>query len=87
MIDEFLSVAPYRKNAVMVDSNVIGNGADNIIDGRGGADFMVGGKGNDIYFVDIEGDAIVENLMRATTSSTPRSTIPSALLAAAFWSL
>ena len=35
--------------------------ADNIIDGRAGSDYMQGGAGNDIYFVDSAGDAIVEN--------------------------
>src|SRR5207253_843930 len=40
---------------------IIGNASDNIIDGKSGADYMVGGVGNDIYFVDNPGDAIVEN--------------------------
>jgi Ca2+-binding RTX toxin-like protein len=37
-----------------------GNFGDNTLDGRGGADRMIGLKGNDIYIVDHFGDVIVE---------------------------
>jgi trimeric autotransporter adhesin len=44
-------------------NNIItGNDGDNIIDGKAGADRMVGGNGNDIYYVDNVGDTIVEVL-------------------------
>ena len=39
---------------------IIGDSADNIIDGRAGSDYMVGGTGNDIYFVDFAGDSVVK---------------------------
>lgn len=38
----------------------MGTNGDDIIDGRGGADTMIGGFGNDKYFVDHEFDLIVE---------------------------
>ena len=42
-------------------SNVlIGNQYDNRLDGGAGADTMMGGVGNDLYFVDDEGDQVVE---------------------------
>jgi Ca2+-binding RTX toxin-like protein len=41
-------------------NTIIGNAADNIIDGGGGADSMAGGYGNDTYVVDNTGDVIVE---------------------------
>ena len=68
------------------DNAIIGNDADNIIDGRGGADYMVGGKGNDIYFVDNAGDAIVENpnegndIVHASISYTIGANIESLIL-------
>jgi serralysin len=42
------------------DQVLTGNAADNRIDGSLGADTMTGGAGNDIYFVDNEGDRTVE---------------------------
>lgn len=42
-------------------SNIItGNAGNNIIDGKGGADRMTGGAGNDIYYVDSTGDRTIE---------------------------
>ena len=49
----------------------------NIIDGGLGADYMVGGQGNDIYTSTIQATPSSKIRMRATTSSTPRSTIRS----------
>ncbi len=43
------------------DQEIIGNGANNIIDGGGGADRLVGGKGNDTYIVDNLGDRVIED--------------------------
>ena len=37
-----------------------GNAGDNILDGAGGADTMVGGLGNDTYYVDDSGDQATE---------------------------
>ncbi|EFG2885991.1 hemolysin, partial [Escherichia coli] len=39
---------------------IIGNDGDNVIDGRGGADRMAGGAGDDTYFVDSSRDFIRE---------------------------
>jgi len=39
---------------------IMGNSADNILDGMGGADTMIGGLGNDSYFIDDFGDDAVE---------------------------
>ncbi len=44
-----------------------GNGAANILDGRGGADTMIGGLGNDTYVVDDDGDVVTELAGQATT--------------------
>jgi len=44
-------------------SNVIsGTGADNLLDGDACVDAMYGGAGNDAYFVDNNGDVVIENL-------------------------
>ena len=40
---------------------IVGNDVDNILNGRGGADVMQGGLGNDTYYVDNLGDAVMEN--------------------------
>ena len=45
---------------------VIGNDADNFIDGRAGADTMTGGLGNDTYVVDNVGDVVIEKAGQGT---------------------
>jgi Ca2+-binding RTX toxin-like protein len=42
-------------------NTIIGNAGNNLIDGRGGADIMRGGLGNDAYFVDDASDTVTEN--------------------------
>ncbi|MDD7911550.1 M10 family metallopeptidase C-terminal domain-containing protein [Pseudovibrio exalbescens] len=42
------------------DDILIGNDGNNTLDGRGGADKMAGGKGDDIYFVDSADDLVRE---------------------------
>src|SRR5262245_55072642 len=42
-------------------NTLIGNTGNNLLDGRGGADAMTGGAGNDTYFVDNAGDTVTEN--------------------------
>ncbi len=42
-------------------TRVVGNAGADTLDGAGGADFMVGGAGNDIYFADNLGDVVIEN--------------------------
>ncbi|MFM8342414.1 MAG: hypothetical protein ACKN9F_09380, partial [Methylomonas sp.] len=45
---------------------IIGNSSDNILDGVNGADTLIGGAGNDIYYVDNVGDVVVENAGEGT---------------------
>jgi Ca2+-binding RTX toxin-like protein len=44
-----------------LNNTIVGNESDNFLDGKGGADTMTGGQGNDGYVVDHIGDKIVEN--------------------------
>ncbi|WP_183142275.1 calcium-binding protein [Pseudomonas cichorii] len=44
-----------------VDNILRGNIADNRLDGAQGADLMIGGLGNDTYFVDNLGDVVIED--------------------------
>ncbi|WP_284734692.1 M10 family metallopeptidase C-terminal domain-containing protein, partial [Sphingosinicella terrae] len=41
-------------------NKIVGNKGNNVLDGRGGADFMQGGLGNDVYVVDDSGDRAIE---------------------------
>lgn len=43
-----------------LDNRIIGNSRDNILDGVTGADVMIGGAGNDTYYVDNAGDQTIE---------------------------
>ena len=43
-----------------IDNLIVGNSSDNILDGVTGADTMIGGQGNDIYYVDNAGDVVTE---------------------------
>ena len=42
------------------DNLIVGNSSDNILDGVTGADTIIGGQGNDIYYVDNAGDVVTE---------------------------
>jgi trimeric autotransporter adhesin len=42
-------------------NTIIGNAGSNILNGLGGADAMLGGAGNDFYFVDDASDSVSEN--------------------------
>jgi Ca2+-binding RTX toxin-like protein len=44
-----------------LNNTITGTLANNVIDGRGGADRMSGGSGNDTYIVDHQGDAVIES--------------------------
>ncbi|WP_224705087.1 hypothetical protein [Devosia aquimaris] len=41
-------------------NTIVGNGLDNVIDGREGADHMAGGQGDDTYYVDNQSDTVEE---------------------------
>ncbi|MGB3930769.1 MAG: Ig-like domain-containing protein, partial [Sphingobium sp.] len=41
-------------------NTLIGNSGNNVLNGGTGADHMEGGQGNDVYVVDVVGDAVVE---------------------------
>jgi len=43
-----------------LDNRIIGNRHDNVLDGVTGADTMLGGMGNDTYYVDHAGDQTIE---------------------------
>jgi Ca2+-binding RTX toxin-like protein/subtilase family serine protease len=43
-----------------LNNTITGNDGDNIIDGKGGIDRLIGGKGNDTYYVDSTSDTLVE---------------------------
>ncbi|WP_159076069.1 calcium-binding protein [Microvirgula aerodenitrificans] len=49
-----------------MDNRIIGNRRDNIIDGVTGADTMVGGGGNDTYYVDNAEDMVIEKADEGT---------------------
>jgi Ca2+-binding RTX toxin-like protein len=41
-------------------NRITGNDGDNVLDGKKGADWMAGGIGNDVYYIDNVGDVVVE---------------------------
>ncbi|MET3431463.1 hypothetical protein ABIC71_000941 [Herbaspirillum seropedicae] len=43
-----------------LDNRLTGNDQNNILDGMGGADTLIGGKGDDSYYVNNAGDKVVE---------------------------
>ena len=55
-------------NGNILDNSILGNDLDNVIDGGVGADFMIGGKGNDAFYVDNVGDFIAELNQEGTDS-------------------
>lgn len=61
-IEELRLVEGFNINGTgnSLNNRIIGNSADNILDGVTGADTMMGGLGNDTYYVDNVGDQIVE---------------------------
>ncbi|MBU1217102.1 hypothetical protein KJ870_10410 [bacterium] len=44
-----------------LDNVIIGNSSANTIDGMGGNDTMIGGDGDDVYYVDSSADSVFEN--------------------------
>lgn len=43
-----------------LDNSITGNSGNNNIDGKQGADSALGGAGNDIYYIDEDGDRVIE---------------------------
>ncbi|MBX8622923.1 M10 family metallopeptidase C-terminal domain-containing protein, partial [Pseudomonas glycinae] len=58
---------------------LIGNDLDNVLDGKGGADVMEGGAGNDTYLVENAGDVVIERGIALTEVDTVLSWINYAL--------
>ena len=54
---------------------IIGNSSDNVLDGGVDADTMIGGAGNDIYYVDNLGDIVTETLGAGGGTDTVKSSI------------
>ncbi|MDB5439536.1 MAG: Hemolysin-type calcium binding domain protein, partial [Caulobacteraceae bacterium] len=53
-----------------LDNMLVGNEQNNILDGLGGADLMIGGSGNDLYYIDNIGDVVVESAGGTTEGAT-----------------
>ncbi|MGI4850199.1 MAG: calcium-binding protein [Janthinobacterium lividum] len=62
-IEQLNLVEGYRINGTgnRLDNRLFGNSQDNILDGVTGADWMVGGLGNDTYYIDNAGDRTFES--------------------------
>lgn len=69
-----------------LDNRLTGNAGNNILDGMGGVDTMVGGKGDDSYYLDNAGDQIIEqadegvDTVYATASSTLSANVENLVL-------
>jgi trimeric autotransporter adhesin len=65
---EELSLGPSATNGTgnALDNAIFGNGSNNVLDGKAGADFMRGEPGDDIYIVDNPGDQAIEILFAGT---------------------
>jgi Ca2+-binding RTX toxin-like protein len=55
------------------DDTLIGDATSNVLDGGGGLDLLIGGLGNDSYYVDSLGDVIVEEAAEGTDQVYARS--------------
>jgi serralysin len=62
------------------NDKLIGNSADNTLNGRAGADNMRGGGGNDVYVVDGAGDIVNEGVAGSNGIDTVRSLISFSLV-------
>ncbi|MFJ3054727.1 calcium-binding protein [Herbaspirillum sp. NPDC087042] len=67
-------------------NRLTGNDQNNILDGMAGADTMIGGKGDDSYYVDNSGDKVIEqadegvDTVYATVSSTLSANVENLVL-------
>ena len=62
-----------------LNNRLTGNSADNVLNGLSGADIMVGGLGNDTYYVDNVGDIVSETSTLSTEIDTVISTVSYAI--------
>ncbi|WP_457330197.1 calcium-binding protein [Rhizobacter sp. P5_C2] len=62
-------------------NTLVGNVGNNVLDGKGGVDTMIGGLGNDSYFVDVAGETITELFGEGTDTLNTLATMTSALAA------
>ena len=58
-----------------LDNTIVGNNFANILDGRGGADHLIGGKGDDLYIVDNRGDVVEEKAVPGDGVDTVQSSV------------
>lgn len=63
---ELLGTANINATGSRFSNRLVGNAGDNILDGAADADMMIGGKGNDTYYVDHINDKIIENKDQGT---------------------
>jgi Ca2+-binding RTX toxin-like protein len=69
-----------------LSNRIIGNAGNNLLDGKGGADQMEGGAGNDTYVVDNSSDRVIElagagtDLVQASVTHTLATNVENLLL-------
>ncbi|MDY0870359.1 M10 family metallopeptidase [Dongia rigui] len=76
-VEEFqlLGTAAINATGSNDDNKLVGNDGANILDGAGGNDEMIGGKGDDTYIVDSLDDVVTETLGAGGGIDTVRSAI------------
>lgn len=56
-----MGTSAQRGTGNSLGNRIVGNDLDNRLDGRGGADWLEGGLGDDVYLVDDVGDIVIES--------------------------
>ncbi|NRF65384.1 calcium-binding protein [Aquincola sp. S2] len=57
---DLIGIAPINGTGNDLANTIYGNSANNVIDGKAGADTMAGAGGNDTYYVDVAADVVSE---------------------------